>query len=359
MNLTPATRELPAWNFPRTWSEAAELAKEALLPRAPDDHVTLDGGQGSLVKDMIAVTQFAGSGLLYQSAGKKVSQANAQHPPLADSPRVALQDPLVIVPGWGTLPEKFDQLIDHLLSSGLNGDRAVYLKQGQAFVDPACQHTTEIQAQDKVFVTVFDSPLDSPDLSAPQTERAIAALQASGRDKIDVLGYSMGGLSVRKMLDGGTQKVDQVALLGTANRGTRFATLAEYVIERDIQWAMSMGGLHAGHLPAMGWLKTWDPSEPASNPRLDQLNSNLERQQANASELVSIASTGFPTLSKTWGGSLPGDGLVPAASAELPGLPVRLLDGRGNKHHGNLPHDPEVFETLTDYFGWSRLEPSP
>ena len=45
---------------------------------------------------------------------------------------------------------------------------------------------------------------------------------------------AMGGLATRKMLDDGSVRVDQVALLGTANRGTRFATLAEYIIERDI-----------------------------------------------------------------------------------------------------------------------------
>lgn len=259
----------------------------------------------------------------------------------------------MIVPGWGTLPEKFDTLIEHLLSSGQNGERAVYLKEGKPYADGVCSEPTSIVASDKVFVTVFSSPLDAPDASAPQLERAVEAVKAAQPDvKVDVVGYSMGGLSVRKMLDGGATRLDQVALLGTANQGTRFATLAGYIIRRDINWAMSLGGINAAHLPAMDWLSAWKPGRPESNPHLDKLNGNLERQLAGASEFLSLGSDGLATLSKSWGGSSGGDGLVPAKSVSLPGLPTRLLPGEGNKHHGNLPHDRDVFSTLSDYFGW-------
>jgi pimeloyl-ACP methyl ester carboxylesterase len=346
--------DIPSWTFPRSWAEAAKVAKEALAPREPSDEVTLDGGRPSLLKDLVAVTQFAGSGMLYKHAGKKAKKINDKFPPLADSPKVKMQDPLVIVPGWGTQPEKFDTLIEHLLASGQNGERAVYVKNGQPFVDKECTQTTTISASDKVIVAVFETTLDAPDQSAPQTEKVVEAVKAAGWEKVDVLGYSMGGLSVRKMLDNGTEKVDQVALLGTANQGTRFAALAEYIIERDIKWAMSLGGINAAHLPAMGWLKTWNPEKPESNPRLDSLNKNLDRQMAGANEFLSVASNGLATLSKSWGGHTGGDGLVPAKSATLPGMPTVYLEGKGNKHHGNLPHDSDVVATLTDYFGWER-----
>lgn len=356
MTTAVATNDIPSWRFPRSWSEAVKVGQEALAPRERGDEVMLDGTRGSLAKDLVAVTQFAGSGILYRRAGQKAEKVNEQHPPLADAPKVKLYDPLVIAPGWGTRPEKFDRLVEHILSSGENGERAVYLKNGQPFVDKDCTQPTEINRADRVFVTVFESPLDSPDVSAPQLEKAVNAVKGSVSQHVDVLGYSMGGLSVRKMLDGTDTRLDQVALLGTANQGTRFAALAEYIIHRDINWAMSLGGINAAHLPAMGWLKTWDPERPESNPHLDKLNHNLTKQLAGATEFLSIASTGLSTLTRKWGGSTGGDGLVPSRSTTLPGLPSKFLEGKGNKHHGNLPHDKDVFATLTEYFGWRRLD---
>lgn len=351
--------DIPSWTFPSTWRETEKLAEEVFLPRQPKEEVFLDGSRASLAKDILAVTQFAGSGIQYKKAGKKARDLNEKSPPLEGSPKVKMYDPLVIVPGWGTMPEKFDTLVAHLLSSGENGQRAIYLKDGQAYTDHECTQTTTIASSDKVFVAVFDSPLNSPDVSAPQLERAIETVKASGSKHIDVLGYSMGGLAVRKMLNDSDTKLDQVALLGTASQGTRFATLAEYIIERDIKWAMSLGGISVADLPAMGWLKSWTPEQPDSNPRLDALNKNLAKQMAGATEFLSIASTGLETLTRRWGGHTGGDGLVPSKNATLPGLPTRYLEGKGNKHHGNLPHDKDVVATLTEYYGWRRLDEAP
>jgi hypothetical protein len=357
--ISASSHDIPSWKFPRNWEETVETAGKAAQPRVRQDSVTLDGKPASLARDIIAVTQFAGSGILYKNAGKKAHELNAKHPPLADAPRVKMRDPLVIAPGWTTEPEKFDMLVEHLLSSKQNGDRAVYLKDGKPYSDTKCTKATAIAPSDKVFVAVFDSTLDAPDVSAPQLEAAVKAVQASGSEKVDVLGYSMGGLAVRKMLDNGTVKVDQVAQLGTANRGTRFATLAAYIIRRDIQWAMSLGGINVDHLPAMDWLSTWDPQNPQSNPGLDALNKTLPRQLSNANEFLSIGANGVSTLSKSWGGTSGGDGLVPSTSVALPGIPTKLLPGKGNKQHGNLPHDPDVFAELKSYFGWERMWDKP
>lgn len=355
MNPVVSHNELPTWNFPRSWSQAKALAREAVEPRVRGDEVTLDGKPGSWLKDMIAVAQFAGAGLLYKRSGEKAQKANAEQPPLEGAAKVKLQDPLLIVPGWNTEPNKFDHLLDHLLSSGDNGERALYLKNGQAYSDQACTEPAVPQASDKLFVALFESNLDAPEVSAPQLEQAVALVKNSVSEKVDVLGYSMGGLATRKMLDDGSVCVDQVALLGTANRGTRFATLAEYIIERDIGWAMSLGGINAAHLPAMGWLKGWDAERPESNPQLDALNRGLERQLSRANEFVSIASDGFSTLDSRWGWGSGGDGLVTAQSTRLDGLASITLSGKANKHHGNLPHDKDVFATLTDYFGWQPV----
>ncbi len=322
---------------------------------APSDDVRLGDTPASFWTDLKASGQFAVNGYLYKRAGKKAQETNAIHPPLAQAPKVQLKDPLVIVPGWTTLPDKFDHLVGHLTVDGNNGGRAVYLKDGKAFGDKDCTEPTDIKASDKVFVTVFETSVDSPDVSAPQLEKAVAAVKSSGMEKVDVLGYSMGGLSVRKMLDGGEVTVDQVALLGTANNGTRFGTLAKYIVERDIKWAMSLGGINAAHISAMDWLRTLDAKKPESNPKLHELNQNFGRQLSQASEFLSIGSKDIPSAGESLFGRVGGDGLVPATSISLPGLPTKILEGKGNKHHGNLPHDSDVFETLTEYFDWTRV----
>ena len=343
----------PRLAFPWPFIEKDPKAKDnPPVEVGPRDDVQLGGSPASFLNDLKASSQFAVNGIIYKRAGTKAQKINATNPPLDGAPKVRLEDPLVIVPGWTTNPDKFDYLVGHLTADGANGGRAVYLKQGQAFGDQACQEPTAIKNSDKVFVTVFESNIDSPDASAPQLEQALNFVKASGLEKIDVLGYSMGGLSVRKMLDKGDMSLDQVAFLGTANRGSRFGTLSKYIIERDINWAMSLGGLSGSHLPAMDWLQTLDENAPESNPKLHALNQNLERQMSHANEFISIGSQDIPTASAKLFGRVEGDGLVPTTSISLPGLPTKVLEGKGNKHHGNLPHDRDVFATLTEFFDW-------
>lgn len=351
MNLAVSSRPIRSW-FP-LYAESEVPDNRSQRDIAPSDDVRLGDKPASFWTDLKASGQFAVNGLLYKNAGKKAENSNAVHPPLLDAPKVTLEDPLVIVPGWTTVPDKFDHLVGHLTADGANGGRPVYLKDGQAFGDKACLEPTEIQNSDRVFVTVFETTVDSPDVSSAQLEKAVATVKASGLEKIDVLGYSMGGLSVRKMLDDGRVTLDQVALLGTANQGTRFGALAGYIVRRDINWAMSLGGINGAHLPAMDWLKTLDPQDPASNPKLHALNENLDRQLSKASEFLSIGSKDMPTAGETLFGRVGGDGLVPASSISLPGVPTKLLEGKGNKHHGNLPHDADVFDTLTEYYDWT------
>lgn len=351
MNLSVSSRPSLGW-FP-LYAESQVPDTRSQKDFAPADDVRLGDQPASFWTDLKASGQFAVNGLLYKNAGKRAEKTNLVQPPLLEAPRVSLEDPLVIVPGWSTVPEKFDQLVGHLTAEGANGGRAVYLKQGQAYSDKACLEPTEIQNRDRVFVTVFETTVDAPDVSAPQLEKAIAAVKASGLEKIDVLGYSMGGLSVRKMLDDGKTTLDQVALLGTANQGTRFGALAGYIVRRDINWAMSLGGINGAHLPAMDWLRTLDPQNSESNPALLALNENLGRQLSHASEFLSIGSKDMPTAGESLFGRVGGDGLVPASSVSLPGVATKLLEGKGNKHHGNLPHDADVFNTLTEYYDWT------
>lgn len=318
------------------------------------DEVTLDGKKANWITDMRGVAQFAASGWLYSQGAKGAKAEQDRVPPLSDAPKVKLEDPLVIVPGWTTQPDKFDHLVSHLLSSGENGSRPVYIKEGAAYTDKAATKETEIKPDDKVFVAIFDHVLSAPDRTAPQLEKIIERTKSVVGDKVDVLGYSMGGIATRQMLDTRDEKLDQVAFLGSPHRGTRFARLAKYVVQRDVGWAMKMANIGPAHLPAMEWMQPWDGSAE-SNPNLHKLNTNLERQAAQTTELLSIGSDGLSTVDGRMGQTEGGDGLVGGSSLQVDGLPTVVLNGRGNKQHGNLVHDTETFAALADYYDWQSV----
>lgn len=318
----------------------------------PFDNVVLGERDASLVTDALATAQFAGSGYLYKEAAKEAAAQLEKTPALSDAPTVRLEDPFMIAPGWTTRPEKFDALVNHLLKVPENGGRAVYLKEGGAFTDKECTQPTEVKDTDKVFVAVYDDVLSPPEKTAPQLEQAVKMIKSVHGEKIDVMGYSLGGLAVRKMLDGQKEKVDQVAFMGTAHQGTRFAALASYVIKRDINFAMNLGGLNATHLPAMSWMMPVNPDDPEASPKLSELNKNLERQQAQATEMFTVGGAGLATITKPWGGTVGGDGLVQATGLKLGDVPTVALKGRGTKQHGALPNDTDAFVELMKYFHW-------
>lgn len=321
-------------------------------PTPDTDQVSLGRRDASWMTDAIAVTQFAGSGFLYTEAAKEAAKQQAETPALSDAPVVKLEDPFLICPGWTTRPEKFDNLVAHLLKNPENGERAVYISEGQAFTDKECTKATEVKESDKVFVTVYDNVLSPPEKTAPQIDQAVELIKGVQGPKVDVLGYSLGGAAVRQMLDQELETVDQVAFLGTGHQGSRFATLAKYVIQRDIKFAMNLANVSASHLPAMSWMLPVDPENPGSSPKLEALNANLERQRAQSSDMINIGSDGFGTITKSWGGTEGGDGLVHASSLELPGVPTVIVKGRGTKQHGNLPSDTDAFVAMMDYFKW-------
>lgn len=332
-------------------SELAQSEPSA-YDQANRDTVKLGSREASWITDALAVTQFVGSGFLYQEAAKEAAKRQAESPPFSDAPLVKLEDPFLILPGWTTQPEKFDNLVTHLLKDPHNGERAVYLKDGKPYSDKQCSQATEVQASDKIFLAVYDDVLSPPDKTASQIAQAVQTIKGTQGEKVDVLGYSMGGLAVRKMLDQDLETLDQVAFLGTGHQGTRFAALANYVIRRDINFAMNMAGVNATHLPAMEWMMPVDPKNPDYSAKLTELNTNIERQKQNTTEMISIGSSGLATITKPWGGTEGGDGLVHESSLHIDGVPSVVLEGRGNKQHGNLPNDTEAFLELKRFFGW-------
>ncbi|MGE0488874.1 MAG: esterase/lipase family protein [Vulcanimicrobiota bacterium] len=311
------------------------------------------GPLGPWVDDMVNVSQILGAGKLYEMGAAEAARLKAERPPLQDVGNVLIDRPYVIVPGWTTRPEKFDALVARLTSDGRNGGHAYYVKDGSIFVDKECsQPAAHVDAQARVFVVVFDDVLSPPDRTAPQLDRAFRAVrQATGSERLDLLGYSMGGLATRVYLDEYPERVGKVMLLGTGNKGSRLGKLGARLIARDIQWAMGMAGLTPAHLPAMEWMGASD-RDGRDNPHLAALNDHWSHQVAQTESLEIVGGKDLPTASAGWWPMAGGDGMVEASSLEMPGVPVKLLPGKGYKHHGNLPNDSDVYREMVSFFEW-------
>lgn len=306
---------------------------------------------GPITDDILCTSGILTSGILYKAGVAQARTFMADNPPLRDVAPVSIERPYIMVPGWTTKPDKFDDLVNKLTEGGRNGGHAYYVQNGEFFADGALTQKVEHPPADaKVFVAVFENSHQDPSTTAPQLSKNLTAIrQATGSEKVDIEGYSMGGLCTRQYLDQEGQGVGKVMLLGTPNHGTRFAQLATRVIKRDIKFALKLAGVAPIDLPAMDWL-----SAGHDNGHLQQLNSRFEQQKAKAESLVIVGSDALPTPGSTKVPLRQGDGMVAANSLQMPDTNNVLLTGRPTLHHGSLPSDSGVYQQRAEFFGWKQ-----
>lgn len=300
---------------------------------------------GPVVDELYLVTRFAGFGQMYKLMERRLSAEFDESPPLAPKPPVTLERPFVVVPGWTTRRDQLNPLCAKLTEGGRNGGQIVYVREGKFFEDLDCKSRLEELPQgQKVFQVVFSDTRLAPDLSAGELDQNLEAVRRfTGTAKVDVTGYSMGGLATRVYLDRGGEGVGKVMMLGTPNRGATFANLARDVVRRDIRWAMAMAGLSVADLPALDWLSV-------DNPQLEELNRNWSRQEAGTEAVLTVGAAGLPTPSRGWLPVTGGDGLVEREGVAPPGGEVRILEGE--HHHSHLPGDPDAYDAMVEFFGW-------
>lgn len=307
---------------------------------------------GNKVRDMHLLSQFVGMGQMYRESDKRFRAWEATEP-LKESPKVTIERPFVMVPGYTTRPDRFEALGRKLTEDGANGGKIVFVQDGKFFEERACEHelSEAPTAQNKVFEIVLMDTREAPPVAAVEIEKNFKAIQeATGYQKLDVDAYSMGGLGTRLYLDQGGDAVGKLLLLGTPNQGTRFAGLARDVIRRDIKFAMDMAGLTAANLPALEWLAA-DDGQGNANPRLTELNKNFDRQAARCESVLTLGGDEMMTpSSQSFWPVTGGDGLVEGKRLFPPGGEQRMLEGE--KHHAYLNGDPDVYREMTAYYGW-------
>lgn len=269
-------------------------------------------------------------------------------PPLTDVPNVRLGRPLVICPGWNTERYKFRHLVHKLEASGENG-HAVYLQRGQAYADCECTKKLElsqIPSNTKIFVCEWDSIKAAPDVTAPQLAENLEAVQhLTGAERVDLVGYSMGGLAGRKYLDNGGDAVGRFLMLGTPNQGTRFGEMVARVVDHDVDWAQKLTGVSGEDREVMRWLAH-------NGDELKELNGRWPQQRARVDQAMAVGSRQEWTPTRKWTQLSRGDSMVEPDALQLDGMPTAVLHGSEYLHHGSLPHDSQVYGEMMKFFGW-------
>jgi len=216
--------------------------------------------------------------------------------------------PVVLIPGWHGDPASFDRMIPALERAGLtvlDFDAGRPGTQALAYRPAAAgQHIPDVAAG----------------AVQPAIEAALARAGYPAGSPVDVVGFSMGGLVARYLIEkaGWASRVGTLVMLGTPNHGT-IAAWVPGTVGGFGRWNATGGDMR----PGSPFLHSLGTAEPAG-----------ERY---------VAIGGAPP----W---LPFryDGLVPSESPFLTGDERYLVPA----HHGALPRDPQALSLVISALGY-------
>lgn len=308
--------------------------------------------------DTLELTKALSASLAYKFHKLKAKVIRSLSGGLSDQPKVQMERPLVCVQGFRSKPGGFQPLLEHLTQEQSNGGQAYYVKCGKIYLEPECETPlpeNQTNPEALVFRVMPHERMQSFDVTADQLKIEMAAIKKfTGREKVDVLAHSMGGLSVRRYLDKHDDQLGKLMMLGTPQRGTRNAAFARKVLAHDMGWAMAIGGISQIAAPAVEIMRSLDEG-PEANLFLKEMNDRLPEQLAKVEDALTVGADSFNTpefgADSDWG---PGDALVERSTLELEGLETVVLPGGGTKVHHTLPTDDDVFQEMIGFFEWTE-----
>jgi hypothetical protein len=233
--------------------------------------------------------------------------------------RADLPVPVVLIPGWHGDPASFNWMIPALEAAGLtvlDFDAARPGRQALSYAPTAGgQHIPEVAA----------------DVVQPAVEAALARAGYPPRAPVDIVGYSMGGLVARSLIEKGgwASRVGTVVMLGTPNHGTIAA------------WVPG----------TIGGFGRWNATGGDMRPRSPFLRS-LGTAEPTGERYVGIggAPAWLPVPRHDFDGDGVAhgyDGLVPSESPFLAGDEHYLVP----VHHAALPQDPQALQLIVEALG--------
>lgn len=315
-------------------------------------------------KDAAAIGASALEWGLYKSKELQSKFSGKSQDGLLHCPKSKLTRPLLLLPGWTTTQQALDPLVGRLTSANSASQGPVtFVQNGRFFQDASA--TQPVGDQDakksKLFILCYPDRRAGTDQNIEQARAATRAITSIHDQKLDLIGYSLGGILARQLLSEAEVQdspYGKVALVGSPNHGTHLAACARRIVERDIDWAMKLGGAKVSDLPALHDMTVGEPKQV-------QLDQALPHQLQACKGLINIGVDGVPTLGADLLMHPSGDGLATAQSVRL-GQPAvdRLLDPRKSQQPDNLFHPvlmeaPAIYAELSEFFGWEKLEVPP
>jgi len=310
-----------------------------------------------VAKFQVAIDALVGS--LSSLAGMALSLTRAQAPPsIAEQPEVTLGRPMLFVPGFQSKEGCFDHLTEKLTGQGANGGRVYYLDGNHIYLDAHCkERAPTVDSSARVFVLALGPNRDSPPIVAGILSRALEQISECSGEKVDVTGYSMGGLATRLYLDRGGKDIGKFMMVGTPNQGSPLADLGLGLLDqqaagKSVGWLLSQSPkpLNPSDRSCLSWLTP--THKPNRNPALEDLNSRWQAQRTAVEEVEVVGSANLTTLRFDFRPGR-GDGTVPVESlAPSAETPVVLLDDQAHARHGKLLESATLYQEMTRFFGW-------
>ncbi|MFN8610161.1 MAG: hypothetical protein U0931_21640 [Vulcanimicrobiota bacterium] len=308
-------------------------------------------------RDLGKKYEFAWGGARYLCSKVSTLAGVAVQRGLHGEDSVSLERPLLGVVGFMGRLSDTGRLMEHLSEEGHNGGQIYYLKDDQVYRDRDFQEPMPPNWKDpeaRVFQLVPRDRSQSPEITAEQIGPALQKIQAiTGQAKADVAAHSLGGLGARIYATRGGQGIGKLLMVGTPNLGLRAATLAEWVVNEQIGWAMKLGNVGPAALPALEWLRAISDG----NSKLESLNAQWPKAKQGLEDVKVVGSGGRLTATSDEAGWGDGDGLVNSASLALPETETTVLPGNWTQGHISLMNDRQVFREMRDFFEWKTPQP--
>ncbi|MEW6279045.1 MAG: hypothetical protein AB1758_10505 [Candidatus Eremiobacterota bacterium] len=196
-----------------------------------------------------------------------------------------------------------------------------------------------LNAEGNIFNMEFSGNAGSTDRNREELARAVEVVsRLRNGGQVDLVAHSKGGVDARNLLDSGaTDRVRSLTMLGTPNRGSTVASMAQTGAG---DWAarnfMDTPRTEPGR-PALNELSPGSSTEQRLNSRWREQLGRLERGA------MTIAGAGMLGL---------GDGIVPFDSAQMPGAINRTAWG---SNHMNITESPSVIREVTGFLSGRGL----
>lgn len=287
---------------------------------------------------------------------------SGRHSAFEGAPDVALQKPLVMVPGFRAPGDCFYNWANTLTRNGQNGGHWYLMEDGNIFDSSNLDQPVLFPHPDaKVFLPRFKGNVEPPDTAGEQLGRYLEQVaEATAQPDLDVAAYSMGGLAARSYLDNTSEsKIDRLLQLGTPNNGSEMGRMATlYLEERSEEYTKVTKWERKTVAPRDLEAAKWLIPVEEGNVRLQDLNSRWPQQREKLNDFRVVGSGAKRTLSPGLR-FRDGDGLVHKESLALSGeQPVFLADSLQLDHDG-LVNSTEGFVEAQKFFGWQLAEDRP